>query len=99
MPGLHAPQTLRLPARLDAAALGQIRLALLDLQGQAVRLEADGVERAGALALQLLLAARKTWRAHGAELSIVGPSPVLVDALERLGGSELLPSAPTGDGA
>ena len=70
-PGLSR---LRLPAALDARAVDALAGDLLALRGQPIGLDASGVERVGGLGLQVLLAARLTWRSDGLAFAVIDPS-------------------------
>lgn len=68
------PASIRLPAVMDLRSAGPLARDLLALRGQPVVLDASGVERVGGLGLQVLLSARRTWRADGLELRVNHPS-------------------------
>ncbi|NBB66228.1 STAS domain-containing protein [Pseudomonas sp. ODNR1LW] len=55
---------------LDMNAAEPLKAEVLAKRGQAVTLDASNVERLGGLCLQVLLSAKKTWAADGAELKI-----------------------------
>jgi len=59
-----------LPAVLDIRAAEPLKTELLAAWGQALTLDASGVERLGGLCLQVLLSARKTWAADGQTLTV-----------------------------
>ncbi len=84
-----APQTpdfaLCLPETLDLPAAQQLAGELNACRGAPVTLDASQVKRMGALALQVLLSARKTWAADGQPLAIRSPSPPFSDALALFG--------------
>lgn len=80
---------------LDLNAAAPLREQLLALRGGAVTLDGSAVERLGALCLQVLLAARKTWRDDGAEFRLTGASDALAEQLAAFGASDLQ-STPAG---
>jgi chemotaxis protein CheX len=55
---------------LDMNAAEPLKAELLAQRGQSITLDASNVERLGGLCLQVLLSARKTWAADGADLTI-----------------------------
>ena len=55
---------------LDMNAAEPLKAELLAKRGQPVTLDASNVERLGGLCLQVLLSAKKTWSADGADLKI-----------------------------
>jgi chemotaxis protein CheX len=81
--GLSLAPVLDMPAaRRLAAVLGECR-------GRPIEVDASRVKRIGALALQVLLSARKTWAADGHLLRLRDPSPQLCEALALSGAQEL----------
>lgn len=79
---------------LDLTAAGPLQAELQALRGQAIRLDASAVERIGALCLQVLLSARKTWQAEGLGFVVEAPSANFEQGLGTLGASFLLTSSP-----
>jgi chemotaxis protein CheX len=77
--------TVRLPEALDADAAARLATEMLGLSGCAVAIDASGVQRMGALGLQVLLAARKTWASNGLPLILHGASPAFDDAMRLFG--------------
>jgi chemotaxis protein CheX len=77
-----------LPAGLDTAGASALAARLLEVRGRPLTLDASGVERVGALGLQVLLSARLTWTRDGETLDITDPSPAFLAAL-GLAGVEL----------
>ncbi len=75
---------LTLDTNLDTLAAAPLRDALLERRGHDLLLDGSGVERIGGLCLQVLLAARDTWRADGRTLSVL-PSEELTRQLGVLG--------------
>jgi chemotaxis protein CheX len=74
-----------LPESLGAAAAPGLAEALRGLRGAALTLQAGGVRRMGAQAVQVLLSAAATWRADGGHLTIQEPSAEFREALRLLG--------------
>ncbi|WP_312139035.1 STAS domain-containing protein [Brevundimonas sp. BH3] len=66
-----------LPAIMDIRAAEPLKAELMQYRGQAVTLDASGVERLGGLCLQILLAAVKTWKADGQALIFLNVSKAL----------------------
>lgn len=66
-----------LPAIMDIRAAEPLKAELMKYRGQAVTLDASGVERLGGLCLQILLAAVKTWKADGQALIFLNVSKAL----------------------
>jgi len=76
---MHLPQVLDLPAAQALAA------DLMARRGGPARIDASGVQRLGAQALQVLLAARKTWASDGQDLIVCNPSTDFIEALDLFG--------------
>lgn len=76
---------LDLPARLDVTAADELAEALEHLREVPLEINAAGVEQAGTLCLQVLLAARQQWLADGLPFRIAAPSGPLRDAVSLLG--------------
>ena len=70
---------------LDLTEARPLADALAAVRGRPVQINAFAVERLGALCLQVLVAARRTWAADGAAFSIVGASPAFAEQSARLG--------------
>jgi chemotaxis protein CheX len=81
---------LKLPPVLDATSSGDLVGRLRSLRGGSVVLDASDVDRVGALGLQVLLSAQKTWAADGASFEIHDPSIAFRGALALSGGAPLL---------
>ena len=75
----------RLGQVLDLNAAGPLANELLAVRGRNVDVDASAVERLGAQCLQVLLSARRTWDADGAEFSVVSPSSEFTSTLALLG--------------
>jgi chemotaxis protein CheX len=79
-----------LPANLDLLAASPLRDELAGHAGKDIVLDAGGVERLGALCLQVLLAASTKWRSEGFSIGVINPSAAFSDHLRVLGASEHL---------
>lgn len=73
-----------LPERLEGAALGEARDAILALRGADLDLSGSDVARLNGLGLELILSAFRTWREDGFRLRVVDPSPCLLESFVRL---------------
>lgn len=82
-----APTTTRiaLAPKLDLTAAASLRTALLEARGGCVVLDGGEVRHLGAAALQVLIAARRSWDAEGRDLTLDAPSDALVSGLESMG--------------
>ncbi|HEY0212782.1 MAG TPA: STAS domain-containing protein [Paenirhodobacter sp.] len=74
-----------LPVRLDAATVMQTAVALRDLAGAPLRLDAGSVRHLGGLGLELLLRAERDWRRAGTGFCITPRSAKFDAALTDLG--------------
>ena len=86
---MTTPAEITLTDVLDLTEARPLADALLGVRGQAVALDASGVERLGALCLQVLIAARRTWAADGSPFAIIRPSAAFSEQCARLGAAEL----------
>lgn len=77
--------TLKLEPKLDLRAAAELRTDLLALKGQDVSLDASEVSHVGALAVQVVRAAAKTWSETGSSLSFDLAGSDLCDQLSLLG--------------
>ena len=77
--------TLILASRLDSPAAEGLSRDLLAARGAAMVINAEAVTFCGALAMQLLLSARKQWQEDGQPFEIEKPSADLTDACRVLG--------------
>ena len=91
--------TLVLDPVLDLKAAEPLKAALLERQGQALSLDASGVQRLGGLCLQLLLAARRSWTEAGQALAIAPRSAAFDEALALFGASGRFDQDGLGEGA
>lgn len=74
-----------LPPLLDLNAAGPLAEALLKRVGEDLVLDGSSVQRMGASCLQVLIAARRAWSAERAAISLVNPTPRLVEDMQLLG--------------
>jgi chemotaxis protein CheX len=79
-----------LAAVLDLTEARPLADALAALRGRPLQINAIGVDRLGALCLQVLIAARRSWAADGAAFAIVGISPAFAEQSARLGAQGLV---------
>jgi len=76
---------LELEARLDLRAAAPLAGAIIARRGDDLALDASHVEHLGALALQVIRAAARTWAADGHVLTLEGASVALADQLSLMG--------------
>ncbi|WP_410218963.1 STAS domain-containing protein [Paracoccus sp. (in: a-proteobacteria)] len=81
---MHA---LPLPETFDRKAAATFSRSLLDHRGTDAVLDASGVQRLGAIGVELLIAARKQWQVDGKALSIKDASQSFLDTLGDIGTS------------
>jgi chemotaxis protein CheX len=77
--------TISLQPKLDLRAAGPLREELLAHANDDVVLDAASVSQLGALALQVIRAAARSWAEAGRSLTLVGASTDLADQLSLLG--------------
>jgi chemotaxis protein CheX len=75
---------------LDLSAAMSLHSLLQRHCGQDVELNAGCVTRIGGHCLQVLLAAKRAWRAQGCKLQLTSPSDRCRDALGVVGATHLL---------
>lgn len=80
-----APQTIELTENLDMPLAGPLAEAFGKLVGRPVAIDASRVNRLGASCVQVMLAAARTWKAQGDELSLRNASPRFLEDLGLLG--------------
>lgn len=78
-------QTLTLARRLDANAARQLASEIMARRGGPLAVDASTVETASALALEVLIAAGRQWRADGQALTLAGASGRITAAFATLG--------------
>ena len=81
------PACIRLPKAMDIASAARLTDELLAVRGRPITLDGSEVERLGALGLQVLLSARRTWRADKRDFAVVNPSAALSGDAALLGAS------------
>jgi len=79
--------SLTLAACLDSLATERLASELTSQRGHSLTLNAGQVTFVGALALQLLFAARRQWKTDGKPLEITDPSEAFLEGIASLGGS------------
>ncbi len=84
-----------LPARLDSAAAVALAHSLKEHAGRDVTLDAGDVSLLGALALQTIVVAGRTWRGAGLDFSLINLSAEVERQIADLGLADLAPV--TGD--
>lgn len=80
-------QTLVLDPVLGLKESGPLQAAFLERRGQALEIDASGVQRLGGLCLQVLLAASRAWADDGCPLAFTSRSAAFDDALALFGAS------------
>ncbi|MDM8165065.1 STAS domain-containing protein [Roseovarius sp.] len=78
-------EKLLLPARLDSAAVRALAQAIQARRGHPLTIDAQQVELAGALGLQLLVAAHRQWQEAGIAFRLTGAEHGLLDMCQTLG--------------
>ena len=76
---------LKLEPRLDSAQAGSLATAILEHSGGDLELDASGVSHFGALCLQVIRSAAKSWAGSGQTLRLTGLSVEATDQLHLLG--------------
>ncbi len=76
---------LTLPPRLETAGATALRDQVLTFAGRDLELDASEVTHIGALGLQVIRAAAKSWASDGKALTITGLSNDCVDQIQLLG--------------
>ena len=77
--------SLTLAPRLDSPAAEGLAKDLVAARGAGILINAEGVIFCGALAMQLLLSARRQWQEDGHPFEIEKPSQDLTEACRLLG--------------
>ena len=75
---------------LDLKAAAPLKASLLEHRGEDVRIDASAVQRLGALCLQLLLAAKRTWAEEGHAFDIQPRSDAFDDGVRLFGAASRL---------
>lgn len=81
---------MELPSALESRAAASLLAALNQVQGHPLKLDASGVERVGALCLQVLLAAKAEWRANDLPFAIDRPSEAFIEAVRLMDAGSLI---------
>ena len=76
---------LKLMPRLDTAHAGAIATQILEHAGKDLALDASEVTHFGAMGLQVIRAAAKSWQQSGHDLNITGLSTDCTDQVQLLG--------------
>lgn len=74
-----------LPECMDSSAADSLKELLLASRGRSTEVDASQVRRVGALSLQVLVAASRTWKADGQPYAVVNPSQELTGTIALLG--------------
>jgi chemotaxis protein CheX len=90
MDSKNEPVVVTLPENMDLKAATPLAAQILAIEGRALVLDASSVRRLGALGLQVLLSARRSWAEANAPMRIVNPSPAFKDGAELLGATFIL---------
>lgn len=78
---------LTLPEILDRKAAYELSKTLLEHRGSEIDLDAGGIQRLGAIGVEVLLAAKQQWHAEAIEFQINNWSEAALQALEAIGAS------------
>jgi chemotaxis protein CheX len=70
---------------LDLTAAAPLKAQLLAARGTPLSLDASAVRRIGAQCLQVLLAARATWRQDGHPIEVAAASPEFAETVALMG--------------
>ena len=81
----QTPECLMLPDCLDSSAAPSIKDMLLARRGNAIVVDASQVRRVGAQALQVLVAAARTWQADEQSYRLTGASAELLETVALIG--------------
>ncbi len=90
-PSSEAPDTqdgadvIRLPVSLGTSAVEQVVADLSRRQLSPVQIDASGVEFFGALCLQALVSAKRSWNSENIQFEFVNPSEGFLDGMSLLG--------------
>lgn len=74
-----------LDAKLASRAAPGLYAELARHKDDIVVLDASGVEQIGALSMQILVAANKSWSDRGVDFEVVDPSTAFLESAETLG--------------
>ena len=76
---------LKLPATMDAARARSVFVDLSQRRGKPLTIDASQVEKASALALEVIIAGKRQWQLDGNALEIVKMSEALMQVSTGLG--------------
>lgn len=74
-----------LPQIIDLRAVEALKSEFLQARGQALTVDASGVERLSGLGLQVLLSAIRTWKADGQVLTFINVADAMTDQWSSFG--------------
>ncbi|NKN34856.1 STAS domain-containing protein [Agrobacterium sp. a22-2] len=80
-----ALKDLELPAVLDLNEASALRDKLLSMRGSGLTVDASGVERVGALCVQVLMAGAKAWEEDKHPFSVTKASDAFLKTIQLLG--------------
>jgi chemotaxis protein CheX len=80
-----AAKTLSLDSVLDLNAAGSLHSKLMTARGSDLVIDASAVERAGALCIQVLMSAAKTWEEEKCSLTFSRMSDPLMKTMQLVG--------------
>lgn len=80
-----AAKTLSLDNVLDLNAAGSLHSKLMELRGSDIVIDASSVERVGALCIQVLMSASKTWEEEKHSLTFSQMSDALMKTMQLSG--------------
>lgn len=79
------PAPLVLPETLDSSCAVSVRNMLLERRGSPLVVDAGQVRRTGMQAVQILIAAARTWQADGQSYAVTNPSSEFLDTITLVG--------------
>jgi len=85
LPKAKNPEPLVLPETLDSACAMSVRNMLLERRGSPLVIDAGQVRRTGMQAVQILIAAARTWQADGHSYAVTNPSSEFLDTITLVG--------------
>ena len=94
MSATHAAASFTLPDDLSGASCEALKADLLAQRGQPLELDASSVVRCGGQAIQLLLAAKRSWDKDGQPFAIINPEAEFIRIVQLTGlEDELIPES------
>lgn len=85
MPNRKGEKTFSLAAVLDLNEASALRGKLMGLRGSNVAIDASGVERIGALCIQVIMAAAKTWEEDKLSFTFSKASDAFQKTMQMIG--------------